>query len=89
MVSWIVVWMIHAVVAAVRKTAGVLNTAALTFIFRFSETLLVCKERPREECRDQTEENSRANQDVFRDASHSVYPCLTIKLSRAERRAAR
>ena len=66
------IWMSRANLAALGKTARILNAPALAVVFRFTEAFLVAVDRVLEECNGQAEEYRHGDQDVFHDASHLI-----------------
>jgi hypothetical protein len=72
--SWIAVWVIHAYLATLVETSGVLDAVALAIVLCGAETLLVGVERPREEEYDHTEKHGYKDQQVLHRSSHLVPP---------------
>jgi len=58
--------------AALGKTAGILNAPALAVVFRFTEVCLVAVDRVLEECDGQAQKCRDGDQEVFQDASHLI-----------------
>src|SRR5262245_53298106 len=61
--SWIAIWMACANLAALGKTAGILNASALAVVFRFTEVLLVAVDRVFEECNGQAQKHRNGDRD--------------------------
>jgi len=64
--------MSRANLAALGKTAGILDAPALTGVFRFTEVFLINADRVHEESNDQAQKYRHDNQDVFHCASHFI-----------------